>query len=576
VDVPLEDIVTVVEDLRCPGLTAEASEFAFLKEELPRLTALLRYKRTKPIAWLVFVGGTGTGKSTLFNALCEKPISLAGVERPKTGGPVAYAHEDSSIADDFPLKDINLLRVTRGNTPLQPVSGKVGHLVTLAHGREEWRNLILVDTPDLDSVEMVNRRVAGDLLRLSDGIIFVSSEEKYADEVPNSVLARMLKSGKPCFFLLNKVRDHVSGTEVIQTLKGFGISLPERRTWLIPFINSPTPEKVRAEASFQEFREHLLSSMSGEGFRTNRQGELQALFSELRQDTGRMLDLLLRENRASESWLKRLEEIRHTLAAELTETLKRHYMQESRNYLGEKVRGLFAKYDVLAGPRRLIRGILLTPFRILGLGKETRPEFSRETLARIRKAADYGPVLRAVERFHIRVLQELSPADRTSPLFIALREEELTLDKEEILSSLGHAFEELDSWLEETFEELARGIPATKKWGIYTTSILWGILIISMEVAVGGGFSILDAAIDSALAPFVTRGAVEMFAAQEIRKIARELGDRYQKALTTPLREQHDRFAHCLRSLLVPPEAMAGLEKIHMGMSEPLDSSGGG
>lgn len=558
---------TIVESLRCPGLTSEGSEFEPLKKELPRTAALLRYKRMKPVAWLIFAGGTGTGKSSLFNAICEKAISLTGVERPKTGGPVAYAHKESLTTDDFPLDGIKVIQEAPGEAPLQPVSGTSGHLVALAHEREEWRHLILVDTPDLDSVELVNRRVTEDLLRLSDGVIFVSSEEKYADEVPNAVLGRILRSEKPCFFLLNKVRERSSGTEVIETLKRFDISLSERRTWLIPYIPSPVPERIRSDSSFQKFRKELLSTMSGESFRVNRERELASLLSELRHQTGRMVHLLLREDQAAQTWLKRLEEICLTLSAELIETSKRQYMQESRNYLGEKVRGLFSRYDVLARPRRMIREVLLTPFRILGLGKETRPRFSREALAQVRKAGDYGPVIRAVEKFHIRVLQELSPADRSAPLSIALREKELTLNNQEILNSLGRAFVELDSWLEETFEELARGISGTKKWGIYSTSILWGILIISMEVAVGGGFSILDAAIDSALAPFVTRGAVEVFAAQEIRKIARELGDRYQKALTAPLREQHGRFAHSLRSLMVHPEAMAGLERLHAGIA---------
>jgi hypothetical protein len=83
-----------------------------------------------------------------------------------------------------------------------------------------------------------------------------------------------------------------------------------------------------------------------------------------------------------------------------------------------------------------------------------------------------------------------------------------------------------------------------------------------MEVAVGGGFSILDAAIDSALAPFVTRGVVEVFAAQEIRRIARELGERYQETVTVPIREQRDRYAGCLRAHMAPEEAMAGLRAL--------------
>jgi GTPase SAR1 family protein len=561
-------------NLQCPGLVIDYAQFETLKGELPKTAAVLNYKRINQDAWVTFVGGTGTGKSTLFNGLCESSLSLAGVERPKTGGPVAYVHKDSSIEEEFPLEGIRIIKESLVKLPPQPSSGMVGHLIALGHERQEWRHLILVDTPDLDSVELSNRRMTEDLLRLSDAVVFVSSEEKYADEVPNAVLGRILRSEKPCFFILNKVRDRDSGSDLIRVLEGFGISLQENRLYPVPYIPSPLPEKLQAEQSFQEFRGHLLSAVKGKPFRTHREKDLNGLLNELREGTGRMISLLAQEESASRAWLSRLTEIRESISMELTETLQNRYMQESRQQLGEKVRALFAKYDVLAGPRRLIREIVLTPLRMVGLGKQTRPQFSKEDLQKIRREADYNPVLRAVEKFHIRVLKELSPADGDSPLFHALRKEDLSLTREEVMGLLAQAFERLDSWLEKTFEDLARGIPATKKWGIYTTSVLWGMLIISMEVAVGGGFSIVDAAIDSALAPFVTRGAVELFAAQEIRKIARELGEQYRQALTAPLQEQHDSYVRCLRSVMAAPEAAAGLKTFHAGIPEPSFSSG--
>ncbi len=93
-----------------------------------------------------------------------------------------------------------------------------------------------------------------------------------------------------------------------------------------------------------------------------------------------------------------------------------------------------------------------------------------------------------------------------------------------------------------------------KKWGIYSTSILWGLLIIAFEIVVGGGFSLLDAALDSAIAPFVTKGAVELFAYHEIQKVARELARRYQDGLLSVMKEQEKRYEECLDSLLTAKE----------------------
>lgn len=561
---------SVLEDLTCPGLTEESAEIKSLKSNIPATFSVFSYKRARQESWVVFIGGTGTGKSTLFNGLCGGSFSETGVERPKTTGPVAYAHKDCPIGEDLPLGSIQVFREAMEVIPPKPASGLPGHLLVLSHEKKEWRNVIFVDTPDLDSVELENRRITADLLRLSDVAVFVSSEEKYADEVPNAVLGRILEMKKPCFFLLNKTRDLSTKEDVTQTLDGFGISL--EKLWLIPYFPSPQPERIRKDRSFADFQVRLFSAISGEHFRPLREKELSSLLNEVQQDTGRILYLLHQEEQAAHRWLASVANIYESVSTELTEGIKRQYTEENRQYLAEKVRSLFSRYDLLARPRKLLREIILSPFRMLGLFRETRAGFSKETLRKVRNKVEYGPVIRAMEKFHIRVLRELSPSDRSAPLYAALRDEDLPLNEEQIRHSLNQGIERLELWLEATFEDLARGLPAAKKWSIYSTSILWGILIIALETAAGGGFSILDAAMDSALAPFVTRGAVEVFAAQEIRKIARELGERYRQVLIGPLREQQERYVYCLRSLLAPPEAIANMETLQTRISGSLTS----
>ena len=81
---PIDTVWPFSDDIKCPGLTPGAGEIYRLAEELPKRLAIFSYKQSIPSLWLVFVGGTGTGKSTLFNAFCGMPLSETGVERPKT------------------------------------------------------------------------------------------------------------------------------------------------------------------------------------------------------------------------------------------------------------------------------------------------------------------------------------------------------------------------------------------------------------------------------------------------------------------------------------------------------------
>jgi energy-coupling factor transporter ATP-binding protein EcfA2 len=129
-----------------------------------------------PCLWVVFLGGTGTGKSTLFNALCGAALSETGVERPKTYGPILYAPEGCPLEKDFPLPGMELCKEIDEGGGHRPATGAAGRLVILEHARSEFSHIVLADTPDLDSVEMDNRQVAEDLFLLSDAVVFVTSQ----------------------------------------------------------------------------------------------------------------------------------------------------------------------------------------------------------------------------------------------------------------------------------------------------------------------------------------------------------------------------------------------------------------
>lgn len=89
------------EAVQCPGFTQSAKDINHLKKSLARQLKAFNYKHKKSLLWVVFIGGTGTGKSTLFNALCGSYISETGVERPKTAGTIAYVHKKIPLEEDF-------------------------------------------------------------------------------------------------------------------------------------------------------------------------------------------------------------------------------------------------------------------------------------------------------------------------------------------------------------------------------------------------------------------------------------------------------------------------------------------
>ncbi|MGY1681315.1 GTPase [Geodermatophilus sp. SYSU D01176] len=109
---------------------------------------------------VALAGATGSGKSTLFNALSGAEVSSPGVRRPTTG--VAHATVWGEPQDRL----LDWLEVPRRHrhAPEPALDG-----------------LVLLDLPDHDSVKLEHRLEVDRLVQLVDVLVWVLDPEKYAD-----------------------------------------------------------------------------------------------------------------------------------------------------------------------------------------------------------------------------------------------------------------------------------------------------------------------------------------------------------------------------------------------------------
>ncbi|MDE8670719.1 50S ribosome-binding GTPase [Pseudarthrobacter sp. H3Y2-7] len=154
-----------------------------------------------------FFGATGSGKSSLFNAVSGAEIATAAARRPTTSEPLAgvWGADGSE-----PLLD--WLEV-RNRHHADPVAGFA----------DEGTGLILLDLPDFDSTRAANRAIVERMVGLVDVLVWVLDPQKYADAaVHNDFLAPMAAHGAVTLVVLNQI-DRLPERDVepvLESLKG--------------------------------------------------------------------------------------------------------------------------------------------------------------------------------------------------------------------------------------------------------------------------------------------------------------------------------------------------------------------
>jgi len=111
---------------------------------------------------IAIAGSTGSGKSSLFNALSGTELAEVAVRRPTTSKAMAV-----SWGTRLPHELLDWLDITKR------------HLI--ASGPGELSDLVLLDLPDHDSAEHSHRLNVDRLVELVDALIWVVDPQKYAD-----------------------------------------------------------------------------------------------------------------------------------------------------------------------------------------------------------------------------------------------------------------------------------------------------------------------------------------------------------------------------------------------------------
>jgi GTPase SAR1 family protein len=134
---------------------------------------------------IALAGGTGSGKSSLLNAIAGRRIAEAGVLRPTTEEALAWI-------------------------PTDPESGLVELLdrldIDARYEQDLLPKLAIIDLPDHDSVVLQHHQIVERLLPEVDAVVWVFDPQKYRDPIiHDEYIAQLLEYQDQFLFVLNQI-----------------------------------------------------------------------------------------------------------------------------------------------------------------------------------------------------------------------------------------------------------------------------------------------------------------------------------------------------------------------------------
>ncbi len=241
---------------------------------------------------VALAGPTGSGKSSLFNALVGRPVATVGVRRPTTSTPTAAVW---------------------GPEPAGALLDWLGipsrHLVEPDDGSAGWADLdrlVLLDLPDFDSRVASHRVEAARILELVDVFVWVTDPQKYADSLLHDDYLGQLSSHETVTVVVLNQADRLSAeaaqrcqqdlrrllaldgferTDVHLTSTATGQGLPQLRERLRAAVESQDAARQRLRADLVDCATRLRTEVADAEPRLGEEAD-SALVAALAQAAG--------------------------------------------------------------------------------------------------------------------------------------------------------------------------------------------------------------------------------------------------------------------------------------------------
>ena len=258
---------------------------------------------------VALAGATGSGKSSLFNAISDTSLAQVAARRPTTSEPLALSFSATNTAL------LDLLQVGQRREAHPPIP--------------DFADVVLLDLPDHDSIQRAHLEEVDRLVQMVDQFVFVVDPQKYADNLLHERYIRPLREHSEVItIVLNHADELTSGDPIYPGQEGMDERVQQVATHLRELLEADGLHEVpvfatsaRTGEGIDLLRRHL-GRVAAQKRATHERltADVRGLAHELRQVSGQSVgmeesavDELKREVRVAAGVDRRAEGIRRTV-----------------------------------------------------------------------------------------------------------------------------------------------------------------------------------------------------------------------------------------------------------------------
>ena len=198
--------------------------------------------------------------------------------------------------------------------------------------------------------------------------------------------------------------------------------------------------------------------------------------------------------------------------------------------------------------------------------QEDERDIRTEDFEAAKAVARLQPLEWATARLNLAIAEMLSSNPTLEDLCQVALTDVPRWSREEIRAHYDAAFPGMEELLEAEFNRFRDGLSRTDELKLYGSYTVWALFLITAEIVVGGGFTLLDALLNTVIVPFIPKWLLNLKVLDVLREIGERVDREHRNTLRGILQEQAELYAEQFARLVPGDTALQDLRSLEQNL----------